>query len=274
MKKIILITGASSGIGKASAEQLIREGHVVYGLARDYEKLQEIKGLRPIKGDMTDDLSLERAVETIIQDEGKIDVLFNNAGYGLYGALEDVPVEEARHEFEVNLFGLARLTQLVLPHMRKAGSGLILNTSSMAGKVYVPLSGWYHASKHALEGLSDSLRLDVAQFGIKVSIIEPGAIATHFVDVAEGPFMKYSGKGAYGRMTAILAKSMVNLYSKPEAITSPAVVATTVSQAVNSKNPKIRYVVGKYAKPMIFMRKYLGDRAFDKIVMMQVRQAS
>lgn len=271
MKKVILITGASSGIGRASAEQLISEGHIVYGFARDLENLKKIQGLKPIEGDMTDDKSLRSAVAAIISREGRIDVLFNNAGYGLYGAVEDVPIEVARRQFEVNLFGLARLTQLVLPHMRHAGSGLIINTSSMGGKIHFPLGAWYHASKHAVEGFSDSLRVDLKGFGIKVVIIEPGAIATQFGNVVDGPLMKYSGQGAYSVMAKAVRRGIANTYSKPNAISSPTVVARAVSHAVNSTRPKTRYAIGKFAKPLIFIRKFLGDRVFDRVALLQIR---
>ncbi|MDQ3093874.1 MAG: oxidoreductase [bacterium] len=270
-KKVILITGASSGIGKASAEQLITEGHIVYGLARDLENLQKIEGLKPIVADVTDDKSLISTVNLVIENEGKIDVLFNNAGYGLYGAVEDVPIDDAKKQFEVNLFGLAKLTQLILPHMRTAGQGLIINMSSMGGKIYFPLGAWYHASKHAVEGFSDSLRLDVQSFGINVSIIEPGAIATNFGNVVDGPLMKYSGEGAYASIAKAFSRSLKNTYGKPETLSPPSVVAMAVSRAVNSKRPKTRYVAGKYARTLMLIRKIFGDRTFDKIALRQIR---
>ena len=270
-QKVILITCASSGIGKACAEQLLSEGHIVYGLARDYENLQKIPGLHALKGDMADDASLMRVVRAIIKNEGRIDALVNNAGYGLYGAVEDVPLEAARAQFEVNLFGLARLTQLVLPHMRAVGSGRIINMSSMGGKVYFPMSAWYHATKHALEGFSDGLRLDVKEFGISVSIIEPGLIATHFGSVADSSLVKYSGKGPYRRLAHAMAKSLTKTYGNPTSISQPSVVAKAVSHAINSSRPKTRYAVGKYAKLLIFIRKYLGDRIFDRLALRQIK---
>lgn len=273
-KKIILITGASSGIGRASAEQLITEGHIVYGFARDLENLETVSGMYPLQGNMTDDSSLVAAVDTIIKNEGVIDVLVNNAGYGLYGAVEDVPLDAARQQFEVNVFGLARLTQLVLPHMRAAGSGRIINMASMGGKIYFPLGAWYHASKHAVEGFSDSLRLDVHDFGIHVSIIEPGLIATHFGDVVDGPLMKYSGNSPYRSLAVAMAKSLKNTYGKPSSISAPSVVAKAISHAVNSNRPKTRYAVGKYAKLLIFIRKFLGDKTFDRIALGQVKHAN
>jgi NAD(P)-dependent dehydrogenase (short-subunit alcohol dehydrogenase family) len=160
MKKVILITGASSGMGKETAIQLLKEGHIVYGAARRVEQMQDIvnDGGFAIALDVSSEQQIINGVAQIIKEQGKIDVLWNNAGYGLYGAIEDIKIEEARRQFEVNLFGLARITQEVLPYMRKAGQGLIINTSSMGGKMYTPLGAWYHATKHALEGWSDCLR--------------------------------------------------------------------------------------------------------------------
>lgn len=276
MKKVIIITGASSGIGRATADLLVSEGHIVYGTGRKDKELAEAKksGIRILKVEMTDDASMKKAVSKVVKEQGRIDVLFNNAGYGLYGAVEDVPLDAARHQFEVNLFSLARMTQLVLPYMRKAKSGLIINMSSMGGQIYLPMGAWYHASKHAVEGFSDSLRLDLKQFGINVSIIEPGAIATHFGDTMEGPMLKYSGKGPYKALAKAMAKSTDNTYGRPETISPPSVVAKTVSKAISSDKPKTRYKVGKYARPFIFARKYLGDRVFDKLALQQVRQAA
>ena len=172
MKKIILVTGASSGIGKESAKQLIKEGHTVYAAARRIEKMQDIKELGgyPMEMDITNEDDIQRIVDEIIEKEGKIDVLFNNAGYAIYGAVEDITIDEARRQFEVNIFGLASLTQKVLPYMRAKRSGTIINTSSIGGKIYSPLGAWYHATKHALEGWSDCLRLEVKQFNIDVVI--------------------------------------------------------------------------------------------------------
>lgn len=160
-KKVIVITGASSGMGKEAAKTLIQQGHTVYSVARRIDQMQDLQllGGYPIQMDVKKESDIQNVVDTIIQNEGKIDVLWNNAGYGLYGAVEDIPVEEARQQFEVNLFGLATITQKVVPYMRKAKTGTIINTSSMGGKMYTPMGAWYHASKHAVEGFSDSLRL-------------------------------------------------------------------------------------------------------------------
>ena len=177
-RPVVLLTGASSGIGYDVAPLLVRYGYIVYGAARRVEKIEELasEGVKALSLDVTDEASMEAAVQQIIDAEGRIDVLINNAGYGSYGAIEDVPIDEARRQFEVNLFGLARLTQLVLPHMRARGSGRILNISSMAGRITSPLGAWYHATKYALEAFSDALRMEVEEFGIDVVIIEPGGI--------------------------------------------------------------------------------------------------
>jgi short-subunit dehydrogenase len=182
MKKVILITGASSGMGKVTAEELIKEGNTVYCAARSVEKMKDLENLggKILEMDVSDDQSLEAGVDKIISAEGKIDVLWNNAGFGLYGPVEEISIEKAKYQFDVNLFGLAKITQKVLPHMRDQRGGLIINTSSMGGKIYTPLGAWYHATKHAVEGFSDCLRLELKEFGINVVVLEPGLIDTGF----------------------------------------------------------------------------------------------
>lgn len=269
--KVILITGASSGMGKSTAFQLIAEGHRVYTVARRIDQMQDIAeaGGFPLQMDVTNDQQVSDVVQDIIQKEGKIDVLWNNAGYGLYGAVEDIPVDEARRQFEVNLFGLAAITQKVLPHMRKANSGTIINTSSMGGKMYTPMGAWYHASKHAVEGFSDCLRLELAAFNIHVVVLEPGIIETEFGDVMLKNISTFSLKSAYAGLTKKLMEATKKNYDRGGA-SKPSVIARTVSQIVHAARPKTRYRVGKWAKPMVWMRIYLGDRMFDKIIMSQV----
>lgn len=271
-KKVILIAGASSGIGKAGALRLIKDGHVVYAGARRVAQMQDIQaaGGFPVALDVTDPEDIQEVVDNIISKEGRIDVLWNNAGFGLYGAVEDVPLEDARHVFEVNLFGMAALTQKVTPYMRKAGSGTIINTSSMGGKVYVPLGAWYHASKHAVEGYSDCLRLELQPFNINVAIIEPGAIATEFSIPTEEGLKKYGKGSAY---SAVYQKVLKNTKAtSPEGGgTDPSVIAALASEIVKSKKPKTRYVAGKMAKPSLFLRWALNDRMFDKLIMSQVK---
>ena len=270
-KKVIVITGASSGMGKETAKALIQQGHKVYTLARRIEQMQDIRALggHPIQMDVTKESDIAHVIETIIQAEGRIDMLWNNAGYGLYGAVEDVPVDEARRQFEVNLFGLAAITQKVVPYMRDAKSGTIINTSSMGGKMYTPMGAWYHASKHAVEGFSDCLRLELQPFNIHVVVLEPGIIVTEFGDVMLDNISRFSAKGAYASLTAKLIAATKKMYDSGQGSKS-TVISKTVSKIILAKKPKTRYRVGLWAKPMVWMRIYLGDRLFDKIVMSQV----
>lgn len=269
--KVALVTGASSGIGKAIAFQLIEDGLTVYAVARRVEKMQDIeqRGAIALKMDITVEEDIQKVVQQIEQNHNHVDILVNNAGYALYGAVEDITIEEARRQFEVNLFGLASLTKLVLPRMRAKKSGKIINISSIGGKTYNPLGSWYHASKHALEGWSDCLRLELSSFNIDVIIIEPGVIQTDFGSVTLEPMLARSSNSTYSIMAKKI-EEMVKGYKHGNA-SSPTVIAKVVSQAIKAKKPKTRYVAGKLAKPLILMRKLLSDRLFDKIIMSAYR---
>ncbi|HBH05036.1 MAG TPA: short-chain dehydrogenase/reductase [Flavobacteriales bacterium] len=273
MKKKVVITGASSGIGKETALELIKAGHTVYGVARRIDKMQDLvkAGGHAIAMDVLDKDQRENAVNQVIKEQGRIDVLFNNAGYAVYGAVETVSIEDAKRQFDVNIFGLAEMTKEVLPQMRKQRGGTIINTSSMGGKMYTPLGAWYHATKHALEGWSDCLRLELKQFNINVVVIEPGGIETEFGEVMYQPMIERAKGTPYEEMTTKLGTSMNEMYSKPGSLSKPSVISNVVRKAVESTKPKTRYVAGKYAKPMMFIRKYLGDRIFDKVVMSQLK---
>ena len=233
------------------------------------EELRKCKmenlGAVALQMDITQEADIQHVVEQIQTKENRIDVLVNNAGYAIYGAMEDTTIEDARRQFEVNLFGLARLTQLVLPLMRANKSGKIINMSSMGGKIYTPLGSWYHATKHALEGWSDCLRLELAPFNIDVVIIEPGAIQTEFGDVMLEPMMARSGSSSYSDIAKKMAQATKNAYEKGNS-SPPYVIAKVVSQAVKAKKPKTRYAAGKFAKPLMFLRKWFSDRIFDKII--------
>jgi NAD(P)-dependent dehydrogenase (short-subunit alcohol dehydrogenase family) len=272
MKEVVLITGASSGIGKATALQLINNGYIVYACARRTDKMKELSdiGGHVIKLDVTDPVSVRNAVSQIVKEQGRIDVLFNNAGYGSIGAVEDVDLADARRQFEVNVFGVADLTKEVLPVMRKQQSGKIIMTSSMGGKTYAPLASWYHASKHALEGWSDCLRLEVKPFGIDVVIIEPGMIATGFGDITLEPLQKLPVAGPYQKMYQSLL-SAVESSNKKGSASPAAIIADIVSGVIRKRKPKIRYVAGTFAKPALFIRKWFGDKIFDKVVMSQFK---
>ncbi len=267
-RKTVLITGASSGIGKETAKKLIAEGYTVYTAARRVEKMEDIRTLGgiPIKMDITKDDEVVATVEQIEQRHGGVDILINNAGFGSYGSIEETTIDDARYQFEVNLFGLARLTQLVLPYMREQKAGKIVNISSGGGKIYVPLGAWYIATKHALEGWSDCLRFETKSFNIDVIIIEPGAIATEFGDVYLEPMLKRSGQGPYREIANAIAKFSQNLHANPNGISPPSVIANTISKAIKAPHPKTRYVAGKLAKPLLFVRKWGGDRFYDWVL--------
>ena len=270
MKKVILITGASSGMGKDFARELLKDGHTVYGAARRLDKMDDIKalGVKIISMDVTDETSMVSGVDVIIKLEGRLDVLINNAGFGSYGAIEDVPIADAKYQLDVNVFGVARLSQLVIPQMRKQHFGRIINISSIGGKFAMALGGWYHASKFALEALSDALRNEVKPFGIDVVVIEPGGVKSEWSDIAMDNLVKISGNGEYHKMAnkfAELSKTQGHRAAEPDVITK------LVKKAIESKNPKTRYSGGFAAKPLLFLRKILSDRMMDKLFMSQLK---
>lgn len=270
--KVILVTGASSGLGKDFARQLIKEGHTVYAAARREEKMNDLKqeGCIPIKMDITEEQSVQNVVNIIQEKHGALDVLINNAGFGMYGAMEDTTIEDARYQFEVNIFGLARITQLLLPAMREKRSGTIINISSVGGKIYTPLGAWYHATKHALEGWSDSLRVELKEFKINVVIIEPGAIKTEFGDVMVKPMKERTGSGPYAGMVNKLAALSERSLEKGNG-SPPQVITRLILKAINSKKPKTRYAAGLYAKPLLFIRKWFSDQMFDRVILAMMK---
>ncbi len=272
-KKTALVTGASSGMGKSIARRLIQDGYQVYVAARNVDKMSDLVslGAQPLRMDISVDEEIVSGVNTILAETGGVDVLVNNAGFGLYGPVEEIGIDEARYQFEVNLFGAARLTQLLLPAMRSRRSGRIINITSMGGKMYSLLGAWYHATKHALEGWSDCLRLEVAGFGIKVVIVEPGVIETGFGDAASDSIVRQRlASGPYGHLVKMVSMSIKNTYGQGKG-SSPEIIAEVVSRAVNSTNPRTRYAAGKFAKMLIRMRVWLGDRIFDRIILSQTR---
>jgi NAD(P)-dependent dehydrogenase (short-subunit alcohol dehydrogenase family) len=271
-KKVVLVTGASSGMGKAFAKALLAEGMIVYAAARRVEQMADLASLGAValKMDITRQDDVQAALQRIEQEHGGVDVLINNAGFGLYGSMEETSLDDARYQFEVNLFGVARLTQLVLPSMRAKRSGKIINMSSMGGKIYTPLGSWYHATKHAVEGWSDCLRLELRPFNIDVVIIEPGAIATEFNGVVIGPMLKRSGSGPYGKMAQAVA-SAAEASEKRGGGSDPQVIVSLVLRAIRAHKPKTRYAGGQYANLLLFVRTWFGDRVFDRLVLATVR---
>ena len=266
-KKVILITGASSGIGYDAAQTLAQQGHRVYAAARRVERMESLKtvGVQVISMDVTDEASMQKGVESVIQAEGRIDVLINNAGYGYFGAIENVPMEEARKQLEVNVFGLARLTQLVLPYMRKQRSGRIINTSSIAGKMVFYMGGWYNVTKYSVEALSDALRMEMKPFGIDVVMIEPGAIKTDWGVIAARHLMESSVGTAYEQIGTQWAKNMDWFY-KTNWLSSPKVVTKAICRAVNSRRPKARYCRGRISITGRVFHALLPARWWDAIM--------
>ena len=262
-----LVTGASSGIGEDTARKLQALGYVVYGAARRTDRLQALvtDGIRPLTMDVTDDASMTASVDRILEETGRIDVLVNNAGYGSHGAIEDVPIDEARRQFEVNVFGLARLTQLVSPHMRAQGSGTIINISSIGGRLTTPLGGWYHATKYAVEALSDALRMELRPFGIDVVVVEPGAIRTAWWSIAADHLEATAEGSAYADQIRAVAGAMRS-ESNQRRFSPPVVIAHTIGKIVTARRPRTRYAVGFMAGPLIAARRVLPDRAFDQLI--------
>ncbi len=271
MKKIVLITGASAGIGKSTARFLAQNGFVVYGAARRIDKMKELEaeGISIIPMDVTSDDSMQKGVDRIIAKEGRIDILINNAGFGSYGAVEDVSMQDAKYQLEVNVFGAARLIQLVLPYMRQQHYGKIINISSIGGKMATPFGGWYHASKFAIEGLSDSLRNEVRQFGVDVIVIEPGGIASEWAGIAFDSMRKVSGNTAYKSMVEKMSKRLDGMTEGKNP--DPILIARLILKAITTARPKARYSDGYMAKPFLFFRWFLTDRLLDRIIMSQIK---
>ncbi|BDR52932.1 short-chain dehydrogenase/reductase [Bombiscardovia nodaiensis] len=266
-KLVVVITGATSGIGYQAAALLARQGHKVYGVGRRVEALKPLEslGLSALKMDLSDEQTLKTGIAQILEREGHIDVLINNAGYGSYGPIEGVPISEVRHQFEVNLFGLARLTQLVLPVMRAQGHGRIINTSSMAGRMVTYMGAWYHATKYALEAFSDALRMETKAFGIDVVLIEPGAIATNWGRIAADHLEQASSQGPYRQTAQEAAAGLRKLYSS-HCLTKPETIARAMVRAATSSHPRPRYLLGFGAKPLVALHALLPTRAFDYLM--------
>ena len=274
MKKVILITGASSGIGKDTALSLIKEGHLVYGVARRLEMMKDIvrAGGHAIKMDILKERNIDDVVNQIIKEQSRVDILINNAGYGLWGAVETISIDEAKRQFDVNIFGLAYLTKKIIPIMRKQKSGKIINMSSMGGKVYTPFGAWYHATKYALEGWSDCLRIELKSFGIDVILIEPGVIKTEFQDVMMDSTVERSIGTPYEKKLKALEKATQEMYAR-DIGSPPSTITKLIIKAINSHNPKRRYVGGLFAKPMLFIKKWFGDKMYEKAIMSQIKKA-
>jgi NAD(P)-dependent dehydrogenase (short-subunit alcohol dehydrogenase family) len=264
----VLVTGSSSGIGKATALRLVQRDLTVYATARKVGDLSELvaAGCKPLALDVTNEASMRAAVEAIEAAEGGVTYLVNNAGYSQSGAIEAVPIDRVRAQFETNVFGLVRLTQLVLPKMRERGAGRIVNMSSMGGKLVFPGGGFYHATKYAVEAISDALRFEVKSFGIDVVLIEPGLIRSGFSEAAVSAMQTSPSADVYASFHEAVGRSTKEAYEKgPLAKLAgvPDDVAKVVEKALFARKPKSRYTVSGSAKLLLAQRKLMSDRAWD-----------
>jgi len=272
--KAVLITGCSTGIGRATAEHLAARGWRVYATARRPETIADLRnrGCEVLALDVCDEASIRGAVDTVVAAEGAVGVLVNNAGYGQEGTVEEVPMEEVRRQFETNVFGLVRLTQLALPGMRRQHWGRVINVSSMGGRLTFPGGGVYHATKHAVEAISDALRFEVRGFGVDVVVIEPGPIKTQFEDTSLDSMDAASDShvSPYAEFNASVAERVRGTYKGPMAA-GPEAVARAIERAVSAKHPRTRYPVTAAARLLMLTRRILPDRAWDAMLRMQFK---
>lgn len=267
----ILLTGCSTGIGRASADLLVKAGYTVYATARRVDTLDELAdaGARVLALDVTDEESMVAAVRAVEADHGRVGTLVNNAGYGEYGPVEEADLASVRRMFETNVFGLARMTQLVLPGMRAAGGGLVVNIGSMGGRLAFPVGGYYHASKFAVEGLTDSLRNEVRAFGVDVVLVEPGAIRTNFEETINSSAAVGNPDSPYADLVARVRRVNSGAYDSRLLSVGPDAVARTILKVVEATRPKSRYLVTTSARAMVHARRLGGDRLWDTIVRSQ-----
>lgn len=267
----VLITGCSTGIGRATAERLSDKGWNVYATARRPDSIEDLRerGCKTLAVDVNDERSMRRAVEAIEEEGGSIGGLVNNAGYSQSGAIESIPLDSVRKQFETNVFGLIRMCQLVLPGMRRAGSGRIVNLSSMGGRLSFPGGGIYHATKHAVEAISDVLRFEVSGFGIDVAIIEPGLIRTDFGVTAADSIAETEREGPYASFNSAVGSATMDAYDNPIAKLlggGPETVARAIERALSARRPRTRYKVTPSARMILAQRRLVTDRMWDRFV--------
>jgi NAD(P)-dependent dehydrogenase (short-subunit alcohol dehydrogenase family) len=275
--RAVLITGCSSGIGWATAEYLAAEGWKVYATARRIEDIGPLRerGCNLLPLDVTDEGSIREAVAQVERAEGAVGVLINNAGYAQYGAIEEVPLDQVRKQFETNVFGIVRMCQLVLPGMRRQNFGKIVNLSSMGGKLTFPGGGFYHGTKHAVEAISDAMRFEVGGFGVDVVVIEPGLIRTGFSEVAVGSIEDASDSEPYANFNAAVGGATRNAYEKGLLAmfgSGPETVARVIERAVSSSRPRSRYKVDTAGRLLMWTRSLLPDRVWDILLRIQYPQ--
>jgi NADP-dependent 3-hydroxy acid dehydrogenase YdfG len=271
--KAVLITGCSSGIGHATAELLAADGWNVYATARRPETIADLaeKGCKTLALDVVDEESMSAAVTAVIDAEGAVGVLINNAGYSQTGAVESVPLDQVRRQFETNVFGLLRMCQLVLPGMRDQHWGKIVNIGSMGGKVTFPGGGLYHATKYSVEAISDAMRFELRGFGVDVILVEPGLIVTNFAEVAHQTAHEAGADGPYAKFNHQVAKITEGAYAGPMAKlgAGPDAVAKTIASAISARRPKARYPVTPSAHLMINQRRFTPDKVWDLMMRAQ-----
>ena len=274
ISKAVLITGCSTGIGRATALRLAKAGHTVYATARQLGTMQELgaAGCKLLELDVCDETSIRAAVAKVEADHGAVGVLINNAGYGSEGPIEEVPMSEVRRQFETNVFSLTALTKLVLPGMRRQGWGKIVNLSSMGGRLTLPGGGFYHATKYAVEAISDALRFEVQGFGIDVVIVEPGPIKTEFGDTAIARVAALGGPDSpYKEFRTVLQRQIRDAYEGPlgRFAADADAVAKVIETAITASRPRTRYVITLAAHVMMGLRRWVGDRAWDAVMRTQ-----
>jgi len=270
-KRVAIVTGSSSGIGFEISLMLARNGLTTYATMRDLHKSSTLKSiadkekipLRCVQLDVTDDMSVKQAIETIVNESHNIDILINNAGYGLSGALEDLLIDEIKLQFDTNFFGLIRATQAVLPIMRNHGSGIIVNISSGLGRFGIATSSAYASSKFAVEGLTESMSYELEPFGIKTILVEPGIIKTNFIKAAVLAQKSKDPNSPYFQFMNNMDEGMKKLIENSE---SPEYVARVVLDAINDSNPKLRYLAGKDVEQIMEIKNKMSDEDFHNMI--------
>lgn len=273
MKKVVLITGASSGIGKETAKLFAQNGFKVIAAARNLEKMKDLEllGCSAFSMDVTSEESIQSCFKKIYAEFNQIDILINNAGYSQNGFVEELTLSQLKYQFDVNVFGLVRVTQMVLPKMREKRSGHIINIGSVGGDFTTAGAGAYHSSKYAVESFSDALRQELNSFGIKVSLIKPGGVETAFVDNSQYP-QPIAGN-PYSKMRTNFLNMLSNILKSSNSsfpILKPIEVANAILATAKADNPKTRIRVGRTAKMMPIMKSIMSDKAFDKMIMNQL----
>jgi NAD(P)-dependent dehydrogenase (short-subunit alcohol dehydrogenase family) len=270
ISKAVLVTGCSSGIGRATAERLARKGWTVYASARKPDAIADLgaAGCKLLACDVTSEDSMRGAVGEVEAAEGAVGALVNNAGFGLEGPVETVPIDEWRRQFETNLFGMVRLIQLALPRMRDQRWGRIVNVSSIGGRLTFPGGGPYHASKWAVEAMSDALRFEVKRFGVRVSVVEPGIIRTKFGETAVATVTEHGGDGLYAEFSKGVAERTAGAYEGPMAMLSapPEAVARVIERAIKRRSPRPRYRVTTGGRMILVTRALTTDRGWDRMM--------